>query len=99
MARDFEDYFRRLIPKGRGLDILKQDPELPDAKVTSEYMIDNVWIVGDPDHVTFKLRELSRSLGGFGVLLAMGHEWHPEAEWKASMQLLAEEVMPNLVDL
>ena len=37
--------------------------------------------------------------GGFGVLLAMGHEWNPYDKWLKSMQYLSEDVMPNLADL
>ena len=36
---------------------------------------------------------------GFGVLLAMGHEWEPRDKWVHSMTLLADEVMPRLADL
>lgn len=99
LARDFEQYFRLLIPKGRGMGILKQDPDMPDAEVTSEYMLDNVWVVGSPDDVAQQLKDLSETVGGFGMLLAMGHEWQPEDRWRRSMRLLAEEVMPQLAEL
>ncbi|SVD40924.1 uncharacterized protein METZ01_LOCUS393778, partial [marine metagenome] len=38
-------------------------------------------------------------VGGFGVLLAMGHEWSPLDKWQTSMELLANEVMPKVEDL
>ena len=96
LARDFEQYFRLLIPKGRGMAILKEDPDMPDADVTSEYMLDNVWVVGSPDDVAAQLRELAHEVGGFGMLLAMAHEWTPEGPWRESMRLLREEVLPKL---
>ena len=46
-----------------------------------------------------KLRDLHEEVGGFGVLLAMGHEWSPLDKWKRSMELLATEVMPKVSDL
>lgn len=95
-ARDFEQYFRRLIPKGRGMGILKENPDMPDSEVTSQYMLDNIWIVGSPDDVVEQINALSSEVGGFGVLLAMAHEWKPEGPWRESMRLLAQEVIPQL---
>ena len=72
---------------------------MPDIDVTPEYVMENVWIVGSPDEVEEKLRSLHDEVGGFGVLLAMGHEWSPADKWEQSMTLLAKEVMPRLADL
>jgi alkanesulfonate monooxygenase SsuD/methylene tetrahydromethanopterin reductase-like flavin-dependent oxidoreductase (luciferase family) len=98
LSRDFDEYFRKLLPKGRGLAIVKQDPEMPDAEVTSEYMMDNVWIVGSREEVAEKLGALSEAVGGFGVLLAMGHEWEPWDAWHESMGLLVSDVMPKVAN-
>jgi alkanesulfonate monooxygenase SsuD/methylene tetrahydromethanopterin reductase-like flavin-dependent oxidoreductase (luciferase family) len=100
LGRDFKEYFFRLVPRIRGsLDIFKIDPTMPDSEVTLEYMLENMWIVGGPDDVAGKIRELYEYLGGFGVLLVMGHEWQPRDQWVRSMTLLAKEVMPRLQDL
>ena len=96
LARDFDRYFRKLLPKVRHLDLVKNDPNMPDSAVTAEYMADNVWIVGSPDEVAEKLQTLSDEVGGFGVLLAMGHEWQPKEQWNHSTELLIREVMPKL---
>jgi alkanesulfonate monooxygenase SsuD/methylene tetrahydromethanopterin reductase-like flavin-dependent oxidoreductase (luciferase family) len=69
---------------------------MPDADVTIEYLLDHIWIVGDPDEVTAKLRRLADEVGGFGVLLVIGHEWEPREAWVRSMRLLAEQVVPRL---
>ncbi len=69
---------------------------MPDSDVNIDYMIDNLWIVGSPDDVVSQIEELYESVGGFGVLLVMGHEWDPKDKWTRSMKLLAEEVMPRL---
>ena len=72
---------------------------MPDEEITAEYVVDNVWIVGSPDDVITKIRALNSEVGGFGVLLAMGHEWSPYEKWLKSMTLLANEVMPELSSL
>ena len=83
----------------RGLSILKSDPDMPDSELTPEYFVDNIWIVGSPQDVADQIRRGYEEVGGFGVLLAMGHEWDPKDKWERSMRLLAEEVMPLLDDL
>ena len=99
LRRDFEYYFKRLLTHTDQMSLYKIDPDMPDSDVTPEYLVDNVWIVGSPDEVTDKLCRLYNDVGGFGVLLAMGHEWQPRDRWLNSMTLLAKEVMPRLADL
>ena len=99
MKRDFEDYFLRHLPMMKMLDIMKIDVDMPDSEVTMDYLVDNVFIVGSPDEVADKLRRLHQEVGGFGVLLAMGHEWDPGGSWLHSMTLLKQVVMPMLDDL
>lgn len=96
LARDWEQYFRRLIPKGRGMGIVKKDPDMPDSEVTLEYMMDNVWLVGSREEVTEKLAALDEEVGGFGMLLAMGHEWLPHDAWADSMGMLINDVVPAI---
>lgn len=97
LARDFSDYFFKMVPKIRGnLDIFKIDKSMPDTEVTIDYMIDNLWIVGSPGEVKNRLEELYNYVGGFGTLLVMGHEWAPLENWQNSMQLLVNEVIPAM---
>jgi alkanesulfonate monooxygenase SsuD/methylene tetrahydromethanopterin reductase-like flavin-dependent oxidoreductase (luciferase family) len=76
--------------------VTKVDPEMPDDRVTLEYLLDNIWIVGDPDLVTDKLQKLKREVGGFGGLLVIGHEWQPREPWLHSMTILHDRVLPHL---
>ena len=78
---------------------MKGDIDIPDSDVDAEYLMDNLWIVGSPEDAERQLRDLYEDVGGFGVLLAMGHEWQPREQWVNSMTLLAKEVMPRLDDL
>ncbi len=99
ITRDFEDYFLKSLPLMKMLDLMKTDVNMPDSDVNAEYLVDNIFIVGSPDDVAEKLRRLHEDVGGFGVLLAMGHEWEPCDAWLRSMTLLKQEVMPRLADL
>jgi len=96
LARDYRDYFLRLLPKLRGFDMLKVDPAMPDARVTLEYLCDNIWIVGSPETVAAKVVALDEAVGGFGTLLVIAHEWQPRTAWERSMTLLKEQVLPRL---
>ncbi|MGH7319221.1 MAG: LLM class flavin-dependent oxidoreductase [Candidatus Rokuibacteriota bacterium] len=96
LSRDWTGYFLPLLRKVRHLDLAKVDPAMPDEAVTVDYLLDHIWIVGDPDEVTRKLRELRDAVGGFGTLLVIGHEWEPREAWERSMRLLVEHVLPRL---
>lgn len=99
VGRDFREYFVPLLTLGRGLGGLKIDPSMPDDQITAEYMVDNVFIVGDPPTVAAKLRRLYENVGGFGGVLALAADWPDWSVWDRSMTLLATEVMPKLADL
>lgn len=96
LGRDWREYFFPLLRKVKMLLAPKIDQAMPDEDVTLEYLLENVWIVGDVDEVTTKLRRLYDDVGGFGTLLVIGHEWQPRVPWERSMRLLATEVMPQL---
>ena len=80
--------------------MMKHDESLPDDDVTPEYLLDNHWIVGDPDDGCPARSARSYELvGGFGTLLVIAHDWPDPAVWDRSMTLLNEEVVPRLADL
>ena len=97
MARGFREWMlRQFDGASERLAVFKQDPAMPDADVTVEYLVDNIWVVGDPDACARKLRALYDEVGGFGVLLAVTHDWDDKARWLRSMELLAKQVVPRL---
>ncbi|HZW30793.1 MAG TPA: LLM class flavin-dependent oxidoreductase [Isosphaeraceae bacterium] len=96
VARDFREYLLKLLAKCKMLNLMKVRPEMSDAELTMEYLVDHVFIVGSPDDVVNKLQQLHHDVGGFGTLLAIGHEWEPRDAWIRSMTLLKTEVMPKL---
>jgi alkanesulfonate monooxygenase SsuD/methylene tetrahydromethanopterin reductase-like flavin-dependent oxidoreductase (luciferase family) len=96
LARDWREYFLPHLTKSKLLTLIKGGQDLPDSAITLQYLLDNVWIVGDVAEVTRQLRQLNADVGGFGTLLAIGHEWQPEAKWRRSMERLVNEVLPEL---
>ena len=100
-AHTFTDYFLPLLGQGlRGLDGLRITPDVPDSALTPEYMLDNFWIVGDPDACAEKIRQLYQDTGGFGTLLILCHDWGDDrAKGLRSLELLAKETLPQLEDL
>jgi alkanesulfonate monooxygenase SsuD/methylene tetrahydromethanopterin reductase-like flavin-dependent oxidoreductase (luciferase family) len=96
LGRDYEKYWLKLLPWSNNLDQFKLDVEMPDDEITLDYLMENVWIVGSPETVALKIRAIFEKTGGFGTLLAMGHEWKPRKQWIDSMTLLADEVMPQV---
>ena len=99
LAHDFNHYWLKLLSKSNSLERLRNSPEMPLSEITAEYMVDNVWIVGSPKEVAEKIRQLYIDVGGFGVLVNVGHEWKPKDKWIRSMTLLKEEVGSMLADL
>ena len=99
MARTFDEYFLPLFRKMGFMDLMKPDDSMPDEDITVEYLLDNRWVVGDPEHCLRKIREVYDEVGGFGTLLQLTQDWDPpEIGWK-SLELFAKEVAPALRDL
>jgi len=99
IGRDFRGYFLRNARKAGRLSMMKHDESVPDDAVEPEYLVDHHWLVGDPDTVAGKIRDLYELVGGFGTLLVIAHEWPDYSVWDRSMTLLKEEVLPRLADL
>ena len=100
-TRDFVDYRLASYKRGpRGLGTFKLDPEMPDEAITPEYMLENFWIVGDPDECADKIRKLYNDSGGFGTLLIQTTDWGRDTgKAHRSLELLAKEVLPAVQDL
>lgn len=97
-ARDFE-YAHRITKKLGLIDSVKVDAETPDDAIDVDYMMENSWLIGTPEQVAGKIRALYNSVGGFGTLIVISHNWEPYDKWLRSMTLLAKEVIPSLDDL
>jgi alkanesulfonate monooxygenase SsuD/methylene tetrahydromethanopterin reductase-like flavin-dependent oxidoreductase (luciferase family) len=96
MARAFREYVLPLVRSSGRVSVFKVDPNMSDDDVTVDYLIDNVWIVGDPPTVTARLQRLYDDIGGFGTLIMLAYDWQPTEVGARSMELLVNEVLPNL---
>jgi alkanesulfonate monooxygenase SsuD/methylene tetrahydromethanopterin reductase-like flavin-dependent oxidoreductase (luciferase family) len=100
MGRMMREYFLGLLGSFGFTEYLKHDPSVPDADVTPEYCAKHNWLIGSPDTVARRLREVYEEVGGFGTILLFCFDYSetPDA-WHNSMRLLAKEVMPRVADL
>ena len=53
------------------LSACKIDSYMPDEAEDVDYIIENIWIVGDPQKCADRIRKLYEQVGGFGSLLAI----------------------------
>jgi alkanesulfonate monooxygenase SsuD/methylene tetrahydromethanopterin reductase-like flavin-dependent oxidoreductase (luciferase family) len=75
--------------------LLNGDPSMADEDVDLEYVADNLWLVGSPETVARRIRELQEHTGGFGYLLITSYDAVDERQsWERSLQLLIDEVLP-----
>ncbi len=85
---------------GSGLiQATKIDPSMPDDALTVDYMMEHIWIVGDPEECAARIRTLYEQVGGFGHLLAITQDPDDPAWEIECLQLLKEEVGPRVADL
>lgn len=94
-ARSFE-YLITVIKAGNALHLLKGDADMPDDAITVEYILENLCIIGDQQTCLDKLHELYDQVGGFGTFLMVAHDWDDRAKWINCMQILANEIVPQL---
>jgi alkanesulfonate monooxygenase SsuD/methylene tetrahydromethanopterin reductase-like flavin-dependent oxidoreductase (luciferase family) len=95
---DFLSGYWLPVVKGVGLlDMYKTDPSVPDSDVTVEYILRNSAMVGSVDTVAEKIEASADAIGSFGTLLQLGADFssNPGA-LRASMEMLANEVMPRV---
>ena len=77
----------------------KNDPDMADDAVDVEYLMDNIWIVGDPQECADQIRKIYGEVGGFGTLLTVtqdpdNHQWQHEC-----LELLKNDVGSRIADL
>jgi alkanesulfonate monooxygenase SsuD/methylene tetrahydromethanopterin reductase-like flavin-dependent oxidoreductase (luciferase family) len=93
------NYLEHQEPNRRGtiqMTSTKLDPSMPDEAVTVDYLMEHVWIVGDPSECVDKIHQLYEESGGFGTLLAITTD-SDDAGWDhESLQLLMERVAPRV---
>src|SRR6266508_2706964 len=79
--------------------LTKLEPSMPDEAVTVDYLMENVWIVGDPSECVDKIQQLYDESGGFGALLSITTD-SDDAGWDhESLRLLMDRVAPRVAHL
>ena len=99
LGRPFNEHQWINRKAGNMLGALKLDPNMSDEDVDVDYMMENVWIVGDPQECADKIRQHYEEVGGFGHLLTITHDPDDHSLMQNSMRRLAEEVAPLVEDL
>lgn len=77
-----------------GANIYKPDLSMPDSALTVDFLLDTLVIAGTVNNVVDQLLKFRETVGDFGTLLYVGHDWVDPALAKRSMELMAERVMP-----
>ena len=75
---------------------LKHDEAVADADVDLDYLLDHLFLVGDPDTVAARLARVHDELGGFGTVIATAYDWGDDpSPYRRSLELFATEVIPR----
>ena len=99
LGRNYEDHQHPNRVGTIQMASTKLDPSMPDEAVTVDYLMDNVWIVGDPAECAEKIHQLHEESGGFGSLLSITTD-SDDAGWDhESLRLLMEQVAPRVAHL
>ena len=77
-----------------GLQMWKPNTNMSDADCNLDYFMDEVFIAGDPEHVTNQLVELRERVGPFGKLIHVAHDWDDRERWLRNLELFTSEVLP-----
>jgi alkanesulfonate monooxygenase SsuD/methylene tetrahydromethanopterin reductase-like flavin-dependent oxidoreductase (luciferase family) len=82
---------------GKYTQAIKPDPKIADDQVTIPHLIDQLIIYGSPQTVVDKLIAFREKVGPFGKLIQATIDWSGDYRKfdMASMELLANEVMPR----
>ena len=100
LGRMMREYFLPLLADFDFIQYLKDDPSVPDADVTPEWLVHHGWLVGSVDTVVEKLEQMYTATGGFGTLLVLGIDYADDPEpWRYSMELLMKQVLPRVAHL
>jgi alkanesulfonate monooxygenase SsuD/methylene tetrahydromethanopterin reductase-like flavin-dependent oxidoreductase (luciferase family) len=85
----------KLVRAGRA-NLCKADPDLPDSAVTTDTIVEQLVIAGTVSQVVEELLAFREEIGDFGTLLYCGLDWVDARIGRRSMELMAEEVMPEI---
>jgi len=94
--RFYYEQMRAKMKRGKRLYVFKSHKEQPDEEITHDYVMDHCVIHGGVNKVVDQILALREEIGDFGELVYAGMDWAEPTLNKRSMQLMAEEVMPQV---
>ena len=94
--RYFFGHMLKVFTRTNYLDAIRPHPDMADADITVDAIIESRLIFGSPQTVLARLIALREQVGPFGNLLVSGMDWSgPNAAWeRESLSRIATEVMP-----
>ncbi len=97
----FAFYFRYLAGVRDMVRLTKEEDSLTLDEMNDQLnvpkAIDKCVIAGSVDTVRDRLIDMADTIGRFGTLVAVGHDWEDDgSRWLNSMTMLAEQVAPSL---
>ena len=87
---------RTKLAKAGLLDVMRDFPGQPDSELSTLRCTERLVIAGTPKSVADQILALRNDVGAFGTLLYTGHDWSDPALARRSMELMANEVWPNV---
>lgn len=94
-------YYRQILAKlhrSKRLFVMKTSRDQPDEAVQLDSILDQLVIAGSVNRVVDQILELRETTGDFGEIVYAGIDWVDPELARASMRLMAEEVMPRVND-
>jgi alkanesulfonate monooxygenase SsuD/methylene tetrahydromethanopterin reductase-like flavin-dependent oxidoreductase (luciferase family) len=94
-------YFRVMMTKLSAfgvLGLMLDEPTQPESELSLSRTLRRLVIAGTPERVADLLMEFREEVGPFGTLLYTGHDWADVELSRRSMELMAEEVWPRVVE-
>ena len=99
LGRPFEEHQWENRRAGGILGHLKNNPSMADEDVDVDYMMENIWIVGDASECAEKIHRTYEETGGFGTLLNTTQDPDDHTLVQRSQRLLMEQVGPKVESL
>jgi alkanesulfonate monooxygenase SsuD/methylene tetrahydromethanopterin reductase-like flavin-dependent oxidoreductase (luciferase family) len=92
-------YYKQLgfkLKRAGRANLFKPDKETPDEAVTTDYIVDRLVVAGPVNKVVDDLLAFRETVGDFGTLLYCGMDWVDPRLARRSMELMAEQVLPQI---
>jgi alkanesulfonate monooxygenase SsuD/methylene tetrahydromethanopterin reductase-like flavin-dependent oxidoreductase (luciferase family) len=87
---------RSKLAKAGALNVMRDFPGQPDAELSTRRCLERLVFAGTAKTVAEQILEFRDEVGAFGTLLYTGHDWADPALARRSMELTANEVLPNI---